>query len=103
MRDIIEHTERLSEGSAPDEAEDIASANHGLADGYGNPLLREIEHRLLTLEMDAYDRFNAAMDALGDAAANPFASRHCEVHRIEAHAFRKARVAIMGEFGGDAP
>jgi hypothetical protein len=68
-------------------------------------LLDEIDALLQQMEKDAYDRFNAEMEALGAAAANPFASQHCEIPRIEAHAYRKARAAIMGRFAKseDAP
>lgn len=70
--------------------------------GAARALLLDIEHRLLTMEMDAHDRFNAAMAALGNAALQPVASQHCEAHRIEAHAYRRARVALMDAFRGEA-
>lgn len=61
--------------------------------------LAEILEALLSMESEAYARFNQCMASLGPhAAMDPLASQHCEIHRIEARAYRKARQALAEKF-----
>lgn len=92
MNDIHNHLDHLSKD------ENTGPVFHGLTQAQLKPVIDDISRLLIDMERDAYDRFNSSMEALGKAASNPFASSHCEIPRIEAMAFRKARHAVNETF-----
>lgn len=61
--------------------------------------LADVLEALHTMESEAYEAFNDCMAALGPRAFDPLASAHCEISRIEALAYRKARQALAERYG----